>query len=97
MKIPFETKPPEITIGVSNTVVGWEELDRWGMFNHPHWSAIRQWACVVPEVESLKLLAGKLLLLNVDLMEKYLETARLLPVPPIFVPHGTDKQEIKAL
>lgn len=70
---------------------GWEELDLWGMHNHGHWNAIRrrtEWAEGMSELDKLRLLAGEMLRLNVDLMKRYLELGRLMPVPPIFVPHN---------
>ncbi len=72
---------------------GWKELDQWGCYNHAHWRAIRdrtEWAEGMSEIDKLRLLAGEMLRLNVDLMERYLETARLLPVPPIFIPENSE-------
>ena len=72
---------------------GWDELNRWGMHNHPQWHAIQrrlEWADGMPETDKLRLLAGEMLRLSVDLMEKYLETARLIPPPPIFIPSHND-------
>jgi hypothetical protein len=68
---------------------GWDELNRWGMLNHPQWSAIQrrlEWAESMSETDKLRLLAGEMLRLSVDLMERYLETVRLIPPPPIFIP-----------
>jgi hypothetical protein len=68
---------------------GWEELNRWGILNHPQWHKIQrrlEWADSMSETDKLRLLAGEMLRLSVDLMEKYLETARLIPPSPIFIP-----------
>lgn len=73
---------------------GWDELNRWGMLNHGQWCAIQrrlEWADGMSETDKLRLLAGEMLRLNVDLMERYLEAARLIPPPPIFIPsHNAD-------
>jgi hypothetical protein len=69
---------------------GWDDLNRWGMLNHGQWFAIQrrlEWADGMSETDKLRLLAGEMLRLNVDLMEKYLETARLIP-PPNFILFG---------
>jgi len=73
---------------------GWDDLNRWGMLNHGQWCAIQrrlEWADGMSETDKLRLLAGEMLRLSVDLMERYLETARLIPPPPIFIPSHNAK------
>lgn len=68
---------------------GWDDLDRWGRWNHPHWAAIQrrtEWATGMSEIDKLRLLAGEMLRLNVELTERNLEVARMMPPSPIFIP-----------
>lgn len=93
------SKPPQLSITTTpygpgipelHELKGWDDLDRWGRWNHPHWNDIQrrvEWATGMSEVDKLRLLAGEMLRLNVDLMERLMEMARLSPVPPIFVPN----------
>ena len=76
---------------------GWDELNRWGMLNHGQWCAIQQrlwWADGMSEIDKLRLLAGEMLRLNVDLMERNLELIRVFPVPPIFIPSHNDTAQL---
>lgn len=68
---------------------GWDDLDRWGRWNHLNWAAIQcrtEWATGMSEIDKLRLLAGEMLRLNVELAERNLELIRVMPVPPIFIP-----------
>ena len=68
---------------------GWDDLDRWGRWHHPHWAAIQrrtEWAAGMSEIDNLRLLAGEMLRLNVELAERNLELIRVMPVSPIFIP-----------
>lgn len=68
---------------------GWDDLDRWGRWNHPRWAAIQrrlEWAVGMSEIDKLRLLAGEMLRLNVELGERNLEMTRMMPVPAIFIP-----------
>ena len=87
MHITTTPRPPGIPD--LHELKGWDDLDRWGRWNHPHWAAIQrrtERTTGMSEKDKLRLLAGEMLRLNVDLMEKYIETARLIPPPPIFIP-----------
>ena len=77
---------------------GWEELNRWGMLNHGQWCAIQRrllWVDGMSETDKLRLLAGEMLRLSADLMDKYLETARLIPPPPIFI-HSRNAEPMRS-
>ncbi len=99
-------RPPEIYIRTTpqppgipdiHELKGWEDLDRWGMMQHAYWHDIRrrtEWADGMSEIDKLRLLAGEMLRLNVDLMDRLLQTARLLPFPPVFVPSNTIMPEL---
>lgn len=67
---------------------GWDDLDHWGRCNHGHWEAIQsqtKYAIDISEIDKLRLLAGEMLRLNVDLMVRYLEMARLMPTSPSII------------
>jgi len=71
-------KPPPLTIKTTpgvppiHELEGWDELNQWGEWNHPHWASIQrrlEWAEGMSEIDKLRLLAGEMLRLNVSMMD----------------------------
>jgi hypothetical protein len=72
---------------------GWEDLDKWGRRNHPLWSIIRRrcdWSPGMSEIDKLRLLAGEMLRMNVELERRYTElVSQQIPPLHVILPPGT--------
>lgn len=77
----IRTTPGLHVVPDKHELLGWDELHCWAMFNHPYWRKIVQrtsWADM-SELDKLRLLAGAMLTLNVELEERTFEAARRSP------------------
>ena len=80
------SKPPQLKMtlhqtGAPATLEGWEELDRWAMFNNTVWHRVKAGARNGPftDIDTLRLLAAELLRRNLQLEEDLARAVRSHP------------------